>query len=319
MDNIAIAINLYQMKFLLPLLSFVFLFSCNNQPKNKKEQSKTPEPIKHIENITNTKNKTAADTSKMIYFKGGNITVGADDRTPIEAPAFKKEIAPFYLDSYLVTVADFRAFVKATNYVTEAENYGDSGVFDFETMRWDLVKGTTWKYPLGPNGEKAIDNHPVTQVSWNDAVAYATWIGKRLPTEYEWEFAAKNGENLKYPWGNTPKIDGKYMTNVWDGKTIQNQKVLDGYLYTSPVGSFPASKSGLYDMVGNVWQWTSTTFAPYSTEIPYNKNEQTKVTRGGSFMYDEALELSYTTTFRGQNTVDSSIFNMGFRCAKSVE
>ncbi|MGY5355306.1 formylglycine-generating enzyme family protein [Wenyingzhuangia sp. IMCC45467] len=307
------------MKYFLSLLSITFLFSCNNQPKNKKEEIKTSESIEQIKEIANTELKTKNDTSDMVYFKGGNITIGANNRTPIEAPSFDKEIAPFYLDTYLVTVADFRAFVKATNYVTEAENYGDSGVYDFKEFKWNLLPGTTWEYPLGPNGEKAIDNHPVTQVSWNDATAYASWAGKRLPTEYEWEYAAKNGENIKYPWGNTTTVNGKYMTNVWNGKTIQDQKVLDGYFYTSPVGSFPKSKSGLYDMVGNVWQWTTTTFTPYSNEIPYNKSEQTKVTRGGSFMYDEALELSYTTTFRGQNTVDSSIFNMGFRCAKSAE
>lgn len=319
MDNIALAIKLYPMKYLLSLLSIAVLTSCNTQTKNKKEQTTTTAPIEQIENNANTKKEVSADTSKMIYFKGGNITIGANDRTPIETPAFSKEIAPFYLDTYLVTVADFRKFIEATNYVTEAENYGDSGVFDFKNLRWELLKGTYWEYPLGPNGEKAIDNHPVTHISWNDATAYANWAGKRLPTEYEWEFAAKNGENIKYPWGNTVSVDGKPMANIWDGKTIQDQKVEDGYFYTSPVGTFPKSKSGLYDMVGNVWQWTATTFAPYSNEIPYNKSEQTKVTRGGSFMYDEALELSYTTTFRGQNTVDSSIFNMGFRCAKSAE
>lgn len=303
------------MKYFLSLLTVLFLLSCNSSPKNKKEETKTPEPITQIEEIVDTEIEKISDNTNMVYFKGGNISIGANDRTPVEAPSFSKEIAPFYLDTYLVTVADFRAFIKATNYVTEAENYGDSGVYNFNELNWNLLPGTTWEYPLGPNKEKAIDNHPVTQVSWNDATAYANWIGKRLPTEYEWEFAAKNGEDLKYPWGNTPKLNNAFMTNVWDGKTIQDQQVLDGYFYTSPVGSFPKSKSGIYDMVGNVWQWTATTFAPYSNGIPFEKNEQVKVTRGGSFMYDEALYLSYTTTFRGQNTVDSSIFNMGFRCA----
>lgn len=307
------------MKYFLTLLFIPFLFSCNSKSKNKKEETKTPEPIAQIEEIANTNTEKINDTTNMVYFKGGNITIGADDRTPIETPSFSKEIAPFYLDKNLVTVADFRKFIKATNYVTEAENYGDSGVFDLKNLNWNLLPGTTWEYPLGPNEKKAEDNHPVTHVSWNDANAYANWVGKRLPTEYEWEFAAKNGENLKYPWGDNPKLNNEFMTNTWDGKTIQDQKVLDGYLYTSPVESFPKSNSGIYDMVGNVWQWTSTTFEPYNKDIPYRKDEKVKVTRGGSFMYDEAIELSYTTTFRGQNTVDSSIFNMGFRCAKSAE
>jgi len=299
------------MKFYFSFLFIPFLFSCNEASKSKKENKMTNAQIHSIDSVSNEKANAYSD---MIYFEGGNITIGANDRTPLESPAFNIEVAPFHLDVYLVTVSDFSVFVNATNYITDAENYGDSGVFDFEKLNWMLRSGATWEYPLGPNAKKAIGNHPVTQVSWNDAAAYAKWAGKRLPTEYEWEFAAKNGENLKYPWGNDPKINNSFMTNVWDGKTIQDQKVLDGYLYTSPVGSFPASKSGVYDMVGNVWQWTATTFSSYNTDNAFNK--KAKVTRGGSFMYDKALELSYTNTFRAQNTVDSSIFNMGFRCAK---
>ena len=309
------------MKYFLSLLSIMLLLSCKNNKQENNKESKTTQPITKIENSANknTKKSITKDTAKMVLFEGGNITIGANDRTPNEAPSFTKDVAPFYLDTNLVTVADFRKFVEATNFVTEAENYGDSGVFNFKTMAWSLLKGTTWEYPLGPNGAKAMDNHPVTQVSWNDATAYANWLGKRLPTEYEWEFAAKNGENLKYPWGNTVKVNNKYMANVWNGNTIENQQVMDGYLYTSPVGNYPKSESGIYDMVGNVWQWTSTIFAPYSKEVPFNKNPKARVTRGGSFMYDEALELSYTTTFRAQNTVDSSLFNTGFRCAKSAK
>lgn len=303
------------MKYFLSLLFIPLLFSCKSETSKKTEN---PEPIKATVVETAVVTKTV-NTDKMIFFDGGEVTIGANDRTPIETPSYKTTVAPFYLDTYLVTVADFRKFIEATNYSTEAENYGDSGVFNFQSFDWSLEKGVTWEYSFGPSGEKAPDNHPVTHVSWNDATAYAKWAGKRLPTEIEWEYAAKNGENLKYPWGNTVQVNNQHMANVWNGNNIKQQQVLDGYFYTSPVGSFPASKSGIYDMVGNVWQWTATTFAPHSKEIPFNKNEQIKVTKGGSFMYDEALELSYTTTFRGQNTVDSSIFNMGFRCAKSAE
>lgn len=307
------------MKYFLPLLSFLFLFSCNDKSKIQKEEKKVIDKIESKKDIAHQQVKKEVDISNMVYFEGGSITIGANDRTPIETPAFNKNIAPFYLDTNLVTVSDFRKFINATNYVTEAGKFGDSGVFDFTTFNWSLLPGTSWEYPLGPNKEKAKDNHPVTHVSWNDANEYANWIGKRLPTEYEWEFAAKNGEDIKYPWGNNIKPNNVFMTNVWDGKTIKEQKVLDGYFYTSPIKSFPKSKSGLYDMVGNVWQWTSTTFSPYNKQISFTENTQIKVTRGGSFMYDEALELSYTTTFRGQNTTDSSLFNMGFRCAKSIE
>lgn len=319
MDNIAFTLNIYiKMKYLLSLFIVASLFSCKND-----KQTKDAQTDKHIVSPTETvipdqAVKPVSDTSEMVYFEGGTIMIGANDRTPIETPSFTTTVAPFYLDVNLVTVADFRKFIEATNYTTEAENFGDSGVFNFQTLKWNLEKEVTWEYPFGSNGEKAPDNHPVTHVSWNDANAYANWIGKRLPTEIEWEYAAKNGENLKYPWGNTVMVNKKFMANVWDGKTIEDQNVLDGYLYTSPVGTFPKSKSGIYDMVGNVWQWTSSVFEPYDKAAPFQKNPQIVTTRGGSFMYDQALELSFTTTFRGQNTIESSLFNTGFRCAKST-
>ncbi|NIJ43842.1 sulfatase modifying factor 1 [Wenyingzhuangia heitensis] len=301
------------MNYFLAILTTVFILtSCKNDKKNKTTTVKTETTKEQNTSIKNV------DTSKMVLFKGGSITIGANDRTELEAPAFETNVQPFYLDINLVSVADFRKFVEATNYTTEAENFGDSGVFDFENIGWNLVKEVTWEYPFGVHGEKAKNNHPVTHVSWNDAVAFANWAGKRLPTELEWEFAAKNGKNLKYPWGNSVTKENKIMANTWDGKTIQDQTVKDGYLFTSPVASFPKSNSGIHDMVGNVWQWTSTIFAPYDKNIPFQKNTNVVVTRGGSFMYDQALELSFTTTFRAQNTKESSLFNTGFRCAKSA-
>lgn len=300
--------------FFALLLTALFLPSC----KNDKQNTTTTATKTEVKETKTAPISKVADTSNMVLFNGGKITVGANDRTPIEAPAFEATVAPFYLDVNLVTVADFRKFVEATNYTTEAENYGDSGVFDFANITWNLVKGVTWEFPFGIDGEKAKDNHPVTHVSWNDAVAYAKWAGKRLPTEIEWEFAAKNGNNLKYPWGNTVRKNNKIMANTWDGKTIQDQNAVDGYLFTSPVNAFPKSNSGIYDMVGNVWQWTSSVFEPYDKNAPFQKNPNAVVTRGGSFMYDQALELSFTTTFRAQNTIDSSLFNTGFRCAKSA-
>lgn len=306
------------MKYLFSILLLASTIACKNN-KNQNNKEKQPETQQSEQKSPISQENTSNNTQDMVFFKGGEITIGSDDRTEIEAPSFTTIVAPFYLDINLVTVADFRKFVEATNYITEAENFGDSGIFDLRGIRWNLVKGTTWEYPFGPDGDKAQNNHPVTHVSWNDANAYATWAGKRLPTEIEWEYAAKNGKELKYPWGNSVKMNGNYMANTWDGQTIQDQNVKDGYLFTSPVGAFPKSKSGINDMVGNVWQWTATVFEPYDKTIPFQKNAQVVVTRGGSFMFDQALELSYTTTFRAQNTVESSLFNTGFRCAKSAE
>jgi len=292
------------------LVATVFI-ACKETSKTK-EKSKTP-----IETIETTQEEV--DTSGMVYFEGGTILIGSNDSSLNEKPAFEKKIAPFYIDKNLVTVAEFRNFVESTSYKTEADKFGDSGVFLFETGKWILLKGANWEYPLGRDKPKSEDNHPVTHVSWNDAKAYAGYIGKRLPTEFEWEFAAKNGKNTtnKYAWGNDLVVNGKYMANVWQGNSVQEKTVLDGYMLTSPVGVFGETEAGLLDMGGNVWQWCENYFKPYpedETVAPQDLN--IRATRGGSFMFDEALENSFTTTFRAKNSVDTSLFNTGFRCAK---
>ncbi|SNR34470.1 sulfatase modifying factor 1 [Lutibacter agarilyticus] len=289
----------------------LLVVSCKETPKKVVEETKAAKIVKKL--------PVEVDTSTMVYFEGGNIEIGSVTGLPNEQPVFNKQINSFYLDKNLVTVAEFRKFIESTSYTTEADKFGDSGVFLFETNNWTLLKGANWEFPLGPDQEKAKDNHPVTQVSFNDAKAYAKWVGKRLPTEFEWEFAAKNGVNSTnaYAWGNNLIVNGKYMANVWQGATIDDNTVLDGYLLTSPVGTFGETKMGLNDMAGNVWQWCDSYYKPYPENMnaaPVNSSVRT--TRGGSFMYDQALEKGYTTTFRGQNSIDTSLFNMGFRCAK---
>jgi sulfatase modifying factor 1 len=301
------------MKLSSLFLSLLFLvISCKESPK--KDNSK--------EIITPEKEEVApilkeADTSNMVSFEGGTIVIGSVNGSPNEGPTFETQIAPFYIDKNLVSVVDFRKFVEATNYKTEADTFGDSGVFLFDQNRWELLKGANWEYPLGETKPKSIDNHPVTHVSWNDAQAYASWVGKRLPTEFEYEFAAKNGGNTIYPWGNTVLKEGKYMANVWQGTSVQESDPKDGFLLTSPIGHYGESPAGLTDMVGNVWQWTESIYASY----PGNPNTERKdpkirSTRGGAFMFDQALEKSFTTTFRAKNSIDTSLFNTGFRCAK---
>lgn len=298
---------------LYAILIFICLLvvSCKETPAKVVKETKPIEKIKEI--------PVEADTSAMVYFEGGTIEIGSVNGLPNEQPVFEKELKSFYLDKNLVTVAEFRKFIKETAYVTEADKFGDSGVFLFETNNWTLLKGANWEFPLGTNKEKAKDNHPVTQVSFNDAKAYAAWVGKRLPTEFEWEFAAKNGVNStnKYAWGNELIVNGKYKANVWQGAAVTDKTVLDGYLLTSPVGVFGETKMGLTDMGGNVWQWCDSYYKPYPEKLTSApENTTVKSTRGGSFMFDQALEKSYTTTFRGQNSIDTSLFNMGFRCAK---
>ena len=299
------------MKLYSILIAFILLIvSCKEAPKKTVKESKPAEIVKV---------SVEADTSAMVYFEGGTIEIGSVKGLSNEQPVFEKQLKSFYLDKNLVTVAEFRKFIESTSYTTEADKFGDSGVFLFETNNWTLLKGANWEYPLGPDKEKAQDNHPVTQVSFNDAKAYAAWVGKRLPTEFEWEFAAKNGVNAtnKYAWGNELIVNGKYMANVWQGTTIDDKTVLDGYLLTSPIGTFGETKMGLTDMGGNVWQWCDSYYKPYPENLNAAPvNSTVRSTRGGSFMFDQALEKSYTTTFRGQNSIDTSLFNMGFRCAK---
>lgn len=294
------------------LLTSLFLaFSC----KSEKKVEKAIESEVKVEKVE----VKEADTGNMVHFNGGKITIGSTDGLPNEGPTFEMEIAPFYLDKNLITVAEFKEFITKTGYKTEAEKFGDSGIFSFETGTWSLIQGVTWMYPMGETKPKAEDNHPVTHVSWNDAKAYALWQGKRLPTEFEWEFAAKNGNNgaSRYSWGADLVAGTKYMANVWQGETTKVDSVLDGFLLTSPVGEFGVLDSGLTDMGGNVWQWCENIYESYpGSTLKEPSDPKVRSARGGSFMFDQAGDKSFTTTFRGKNSIDTSLFNTGFRCAK---
>ncbi|MFY0653414.1 MAG: SUMF1/EgtB/PvdO family nonheme iron enzyme [Cyclobacteriaceae bacterium] len=303
------------------LLILLFAFACITQEKKSKVEelpSTTTESAIPEQTTPKTVEKKVASTEGMVYFEGGTITIGSDDGQPDQQPQFDKNIDPFHLDKNLVTVAEFREFILQTNFKTEADKFGDSGVFDFTNGQWTLVKGANWEYPLGPGQPKAQDTHPVTHISWNDASAYAEWVGKRLPTEFEWEYAAKNGQSdaAKYAWGDQVVVKGRYKANVWQGASVTQPEKLDGFLYTSPVGTYGEHASGLTDMGGNVWQWCSNTYEGYPGSPTAGRgNPNEKSTRGGSFMYDQAGEESFTTTFRSKNTIDTSLFNTGFRCA----
>jgi sulfatase modifying factor 1 len=228
-------------------------------------------------------------------------------------------LKPFLLDKNLVTVADFELFVKATGYKTEAETFGNAGVFDSKAKGWTLLDGADFRYPLGRSKPKAEPNHPVTQVSWNDAKAYATWKGKRLPTQWEWEFAAKNASSTQqlYSWGDNLIVEGKYKANTWQGTFPSYNTIEDGFEYTSPVGYFGANALGLTDMGGNVWQWCDDWIAPTAREAQIDPAMR-KVTRGGSFLCDPMVCHGYTVHGRSASTPESSMVHIGFRCAKDI-
>lgn len=272
---------------------------------------------------TGSSEKGQTPPEGMVYFEGGEITIGTNRGAPNEAPAHNTEVSSFYLDKHPVTVARFRKFVEATGYVTDAERFGNSGVFDVVGQRWKLVDGADWERPLGEEGPKAKDNHPVTQVSWNDAVAYCEWAGRRLPTEAEWEYAAKNGEDSRgrFPWGDTFKPEGEYKANIWQGRFPDSSKVEDGFFYTSPVGYYGETDAGLTDMSGNVWEWTGSTFELYPGNelVRYEYSPDNKAIRGGSFQCDSTFCFGFRVTARMFNSRETGLFHTGFRTAKSSE
>lgn len=246
----------------------------------------------------------APDTVEGMVWIGGGV---------IEQGGQKMEIAGFYIDSTEVTVAEFRRFIEATDYQTEAESYGWSGVFNRNTQRWEPVEGATWQYPEGPDQPKAADNEPVTQVSWKDAVAYAEWVGKRLPSETEWLWAAtQRGQQQYFNWGNELLPNGKYPANWWQGVFPYEDTGDDGFLGVAPVASFPPDAQGLYDIAGNVWEWTTDRRYPSDTNNPNPE----MVIKGGSFLCADNYCAGYELASRQFTPKDSGLDHLGFRCVR---
>ncbi|MEX0720760.1 MAG: formylglycine-generating enzyme family protein [Balneolaceae bacterium] len=291
--------SFYSVIFLLLTIS---LFSCSKDDQKASTPYQIPED--------------------MVLIPGGINTIGAMDGLPNEKPMFEAEMESFLMDKNPVTVAEFRIFVEETGYVTEAEQIGNGVVFDFNRGEWAVVEGVTWELPNGPNNEPAVENHPVRQVSWNDANKYLEWVGKRLPTEIEWEHAAKGGKNSEQPyaWGNSLVESGTFQANTWDGVFPVENIAEDGYLQTSPVGEFSISELGLADMGGNVWEWTEDWYRSYENrEKPFNPNSLSeKVLRGGSFMCHVSYCHGYRVSARSHSPPDNALFHVGFRGVKDL-
>lgn len=264
----------------------------------------------------------------MVYVPGGRTLIGNDTETSGNTerhrsnarPPFWAEVDPFFMGKHPVTVAQFRAFVEDTGYETQAEEFGDAGVLDPRTYQWRLVQGANWRQPFGPQGPAAPDDHPVTQVSWNDANTYCEWAGGRLPTEVEWEHAARGARNSRspYAWGDERTPDGAHQANTWQGRFPVENRAEDGYRYTSPVGAFGETELGLTDMGGNVWEWTSSWYRPYDErDEPFEPTAQSeRVQRGGSFQCDRCLGFRVYT--RSYTTPETALFHGGFRCVRDV-
>lgn len=254
----------------------------------------------------------------MVYVPGGTTRIG-DARVAAEAPEFTARVRPFFMDANLVTVADFRQFVEATGYVTFAEREG-GGVYDPATDTWRIVQGATWRRPLGPDQPAAADDHPVTQVSWYDARAYAARAGKRLPTEVEWEHAARGARDSRepYAWGSALVSGGRHHANTWQGAPNANSRE-DAWTWTSPVGTYGRTGLGLADMGGNVWQWTEDWFRPYAQrDSPTTAAVTERAMRGGSFLCREDYCHGYRVSARSSATPETALLHVGFRLVKDI-
>lgn len=304
----------------------------------------------------------------MVWISGGEFMMGGDDSLarPEEMPPHRAKVNGFWIDEHEVTNAEFRKFVDATNYVTTAErpvNWEElrkqlppgtpkppeanlqpgSLVFtppqgsvplDDVNGWWKWTTGANWRHPEGPQSSlSGRENHPVVQVSWEDAVAYAKWTSKRLPTEAEWEFAARGGLDGKpFCWGGEPYSEKKPQANIWQGEfPLQNTKA-DGYDRTAPVKSYPPNGYGLFDMSGNVWEWCSDWYdatlytrvdpkvvvdnprGPERSFNPLNPYEPQRSQRGGSFLCSDNYCSRYRPSARHGCSPDTGMSHVGFRC-----
>jgi len=316
----------------------------------------------------------SGDTSVagMVLIPAGVFQMGGDNEqaSPDEYPKHKVQVSAFYMDVTEVTNAQFKKFTEATGYITTAEKkpdweelkktvppgtpkppdsvmvaaslvfYASNGPVDLNdySQWWRWVQGASWKHPEGPQSSIAgKENYPVVQVSWDDAIAYCKWAGKRLPTEAEWEFAARGGLiNNIYPWGNEHIDTGKPKANSWEGKFPYLNEKKDGFVKLAPAKSFAANGYGLYDMAGNVWEWCSDWYnaeyyktvaqiisvnpqGPGKSFDPQEPYTAKRCLRGGSFLCNDVYCSGYRNARRMKSSPDTGLEHTGFRCVKDVK
>ncbi|MBS1823769.1 MAG: formylglycine-generating enzyme family protein [Acidobacteria bacterium] len=285
---------------------------------------------------------TAKITEDRIRLDGGAFLMGTDDKEGFpadgEGPIREVTLDPFYIDRYPVTNERFREFVHATGFQTEAERFGWSFVFHLHIPKerfsaivsdrapsvnwWCRVNGASWKNPEGP--DTSIHDrlhHPVTHISWHDAAAYAEWAGKRLPTEAEWEYAARGGLVQRiYPWGDQLTPEGRHLCNVWQGQFPDFNSAEDGFAGTCPVDSYEPNGYGISTITGNAWEWCNDWFHPAyhiaATRLnPIGPPTGTqRVMKGGSYLCHRSYCNRYRVAARTSNTPDSATTNITFRC-----
>lgn len=334
---------------LLNILLLTGLFACQSTTKSTQDSAETKSVTADAPAVTK------GDTSGMVWIPGGPFLMGTDE-FPDSRPVHPVTVRGFWIDEHEVTNAEFARFVAATGYRTVAEqplNPADfptvppadlvpgSAVFtptagqvslDNPLQWWTYVKGASWQHPKGAESSiKGHENEPVVHVSFTDAIAYANWAGKRLPTEAEWEFAAQGGKgNHTYYWGDDLKPGGKWPANIYQGNFPDKNTTEDGYAGAAPVKSFPPNPYGLYDMDGNVWEWCQDFYRPdyymnaaktnpQGPSDSYDPDEPgavKRVQRGGSFLCSDQYCVRYKAGSRGKGEVSSGSDNLGFRCVR---
>nr|WP_275888263.1 formylglycine-generating enzyme family protein [Nonomuraea lactucae] len=265
----------------------------------------------------------------MIVLPGGSFRMGTEDRDGFpedgEGPVREVTVAPFAIDAFCVSNAWFAEFVEATGFRTEAERFGWTYVFakflpgpvrkssprPQQTPWWCGVPGADWRHPEGPGSDlEGRWDHPVVHVSWNDAVAYCAWAGRRLPSEVEWEYAARGGlEQARYPWGDELTPGGEHRCNIWQGRFPTHDEAADGYSGTAPVDAYEPNGYGLHNVAGNVWEWCADWF---------DAGKVGRTMRGGSYLCHASYCNRYRVAARTSNSPDSSSGNLGFRCAADI-
>ncbi|WDU60035.1 formylglycine-generating enzyme family protein [Pseudemcibacter aquimaris] len=257
--------------------------------------------------------------------------MGSNDFYPDEAPTEEVTVKAFEIDEHEVTNREFRKFIEATNYVTSAERskelgFPENGSAVFDAASWKFVAGANWKHPEGPGSSiEGRDFDPVVQISLEDALAYAKWVGRRLPTEKEWEFAARSGMDGKaYAWGDEFNPDGEHMANTWQGHFPSNNTADDGYMGRAPVGCFPANEYGLYDIIGNVWEWTQDPYYPDRRNAdgegydPRQPDIPVGVIKGGSYLCAANFCARYRPAARHAQDTGLGTNHIGFRTAADI-
>jgi len=319
-------------------------------------------PTKRISNSTRPGKQPF---EKMVWIPGGTSLMGSDNHYPEEAPVHSVTVDGFWMDQYTVTNAQFSRFVEKTGYITLAERAPNAEDYPgakpelllpasvvFRKSRfpvdlnnhynwWTYVPGASWRRPQGPGSSlKGLAKHPVVHVAFEDVEAYAKWIGKDLPTEAEWEFAARGGlEGAEFVWGDEFEPDGEVMANTWQGDFPHENLLTDGFEWTAPVGSFPANGYGLYEMAGNVWEWTNdwyqehsqtphsccASFNPRGGELEKSYDPCTphipiprKVMKGGSYLCAPNYCRRYRPAARMAQPIDTATCHLGFRCIGRV-